>query len=197
MNYSNKLKNLLEKNGGVIFSKSLDQANIPRIYLAKLVERNIIERIERGVYITKNSFDDEMYRLQVKYSQIIYSHDTALFLHDLTDRDPIKYSVTVKAGYNASNIKSLGLKVYSIKEELYKLGIIIVKTQFDHDVKIYDVERTICDILRSRNHMDIDILTGAIKRYAKNKNKNIPKLMELSKLFRVEKILRSYLEVLL
>jgi len=88
--------------------------------------------------------------MTINYEQAIFSHDTALFLHDLTDRDPLQYAVTVKTGYNTKNIKASGAKVYTIKKELYDLGLITVKTSFDRVVNTYNMERTICDIVRAR-----------------------------------------------
>jgi hypothetical protein len=62
---------------------------------------------------------------------------------------------------------------------------------------MYDVERTICDVIRNRNQMDVTIVIDAVKNYVKRKDKNIPKLMEYAKILKVDKILRKYLEVLL
>lgn len=197
MDYSTKLEKLIQKNNGVISTKKVTEAGIPRTYLSEFVKRGILERLERGVYISKDCYDDEMYRLQIKYEQAIFSHDTALFLHDLTDRDPLQYAVTVKTGYNTKNIKASGAKVYTIKKELYDLGLITVKTSFDRVVKTYNMERTICDIVRSRSQVDIEILIDALKRYTKRKDKNLPQLMRYADKFRIMSILRKYLEVLL
>lgn len=197
MNYSEKLIALIEKNNGIILTKNVTNSGIPRTYLSDLVKKGFLERLERGIYITKNSYDDEMFRLQAKYTLAVFSHDTALFLHDLTDRDPLQYSVTVPAGYNAKRIQGIGAKVFSIKKELYNLGLTSTKTIFGREVKCYDVERTICDILRNRNQMDIAILTDAIKRYTKCKDKNLPQLMRYAEKLRVVKLLRTYMQVLL
>ncbi|HUW63370.1 MAG TPA: type IV toxin-antitoxin system AbiEi family antitoxin domain-containing protein [Spirochaetia bacterium] len=197
MDYSTKLEKLIQQNSGVISTKDVTEAGIPRTYLSEFVKRRILERLERGVYITKDCHDDEMYRLQIKYEQAIFSHDTALFLHDLTDRDPIQHSVTVKTGYNTKNIKASGVKVYTIKKELYDLGLISTETPFNRAVKTYDMERTICDIVRSRSQMDIVVLTDALRRYTKRKDKNLPQLMRYADKLRITNVLRKYLEVLL
>lgn len=197
MKYSEKLHALINEHKGIILTKQITQAGIPRTYISEMIKNGVLERLDRGAYMTKDSFDDEMYRLQVKYASVVFSHDTALFLHDLTDRDPLKYSVTVPAGYNSQNIKALGVKVFSIKKELYNLGLASGRTIFGREVRCYDMERTICDILRSRNQMDIAIVTDAIKRYAKRKNKNLPQLMRYAEYFGVSKLLRRYMEVLL
>jgi hypothetical protein len=109
----------------------------------------------------------------------------------------LQYAVTVPAGYNAKNIKDSGVKVYSIKKELYELGLCSAKTPFGRDIKTYDMERTMCDILRSRNQMDIAALPDALKRYTKRKDKNLSQLMRYAESFKVSKILRNYMEVLL
>jgi predicted transcriptional regulator of viral defense system len=197
MKYREKLKELINEHNGIILTKQITEAGIPRVYISELVEKGVLERLERGVYITSDSFDDEMYRLQAKYTNIIFSHDTALYLHDLTDRDPLKYSVTVPAGYNPQNLKKIGVKVFSIKKELYNLGLTSIRTLFDREVRCYNMERTICDILRSRSQMDIAIVTDAIKRYVKRKNKNQPQLMRYAESLKVSKLLRRYMEVLL
>ena len=197
MNYAEKLKILIEQYGGLLLTKNVTEAGIPRVFISQLVEQGILEKIERGTYITKDAFDDEMYRLQAKYPAVVFSHETALFLHDLTDRDPLQHAVTVPAGYNAKNIKDSGIKVYSTKKELYPLGLTTANTLFGREIRVYDMERTICDILRSRNQMDIAIMTDAVKRYSKLKTKNLPQLMQYAESFRVTNILRRYMEVLL
>lgn len=197
MNYTKKLITLINEHNGILLTKHATEARIPRTYISELVKNGVLERLERGVYITKDSFDDEMYRLQAKYTSVIFSHDSALFLHDLTDRDPLQYSVTVPAGYNFQNIQANGVKVFSIKKELYDLGLTTGRTMFGREIKHYDMERTICDIMRSRNQMDIAIVTDAIKRYSKRKDKNLPQLMRYAEYFRVTKLVRGYLEVLL
>ena len=129
--------------------------------------------------------------------KIIYSHETALFLHDLTDRDPISYTVTVPTGYNATGLRGEGFTVFTIKRELHEIGVARLTTMFGHTVAAYGLERTICDCLRSRNQLDIAIVTDAIKRYSRRKDKNLNTLMQMAEIFKVTKLLRSYMEVLL
>jgi predicted transcriptional regulator of viral defense system len=188
---------LIDENGGLILTKQLSEAGIPRVYLSSLVHIGLLVKLERGVYIARDGYDDELYRYQVKYEKVIYSHETALFLHDLTDRDPIKYSVTVPEGYNASHLRALNFKVYSIKKTLYSLGLSESKTAFGRAVKCYNLERTICDIVKHRNQIDIAVISDAVKRYAVRKDRNVPQLMRYAEKMRVVKPISSYLEVVL
>ena len=156
-----------------------------------------MERVAHGMYLSKDTWVDAMYLLHLRFSQVVFSHDTALFFHDLTDRESLQYMVTVKTGYNPTKLKEEGVQVFTIKAELHEVGLITRQTPFGHDVPVYDMERTICDLLRSRNHIEMQTFQGALKAYARRKDKDLRTLMRYAKLFRVEKILRQYLEILL
>ena len=120
-----------------------------------------------------------------------------LYFHKLTDREPLKYTITVRTGYNPSRLQEDRFQVYTVKKELHEIGITTMKTSFGHAVPVYDMERTICDLLRSRNNIEIQVFQDALKQYAIRKDKNLRVLMKYAALFHVENILRPYLEVLL
>ena len=110
----------------------------------------------------------------------------ALFFHDLTDREPNPYSITVKTGYNPASLQADGIKVYTIKKELHDVGIITMNTPFGNPVPVYDMERTICDLIRSRSGIEMQTFQDALKQYAKRKDKDLRKLMRYAQMFRVE-----------
>jgi predicted transcriptional regulator of viral defense system len=195
--HAENLQSLLDNSGGVLFAKDIAAAGVPNIYLTEFLKQGKLERIDHGVYIAPDALEDRMFVLQNRRSRIIYSHDTALFLHDLSDRDPLTYSVTVPTGYNTKNLSMYGLTVFSIKKELYEVGASTAQTSFSRSVRTYNIERTLCDMLRSRSRMDGALLPDALKRYVRRRDKNIPLLMQYAEIFRVEKPLRQYLEVLL
>lgn len=72
-----------------------------------------------------------------------------------------------------------------------------MKTIYGRDIKAYNKERTICDIVRNRNNMDVGILNEAVKRYLSSKDKNIPLLMRYAEELDIQNILRNYVEILL
>ena len=197
VNYAEQIINFAKKNNGVVTAAQVTEAGINRYYLTLLVKRNLLERSERGVYILPTTFDDEMFNLQSRYKKGVFSHGTALFLMGLTDRTPIKYSMTFPLKYNVSALKKENIEYYRVKDDLYELGVINGKTPNGNTVKLYNAERTLSDILKGRSKTEIQIVTEAFKRYAKLDRKDIPRLSEYAKLMRVEKRLRPYLEVLL
>ncbi|MGD9566891.1 MAG: type IV toxin-antitoxin system AbiEi family antitoxin domain-containing protein [Sedimentibacter sp.] len=197
MTGTEKLETLMKSSKGVITAKLANAHDIHREYLSEFTRLGKLERIAHGIYITPDVWEDRMLIHQLRKEKMVYSHETALFLHDLTDRDPVAYCVTVPTGYNTSKLNEDGLIVYTIKKELFELGICIKQTVFGNDVRTYDVERTICDIIRDRNNQDAAVVSDALKKYARRSDKDLNRLMKYAELLRTEKILRNYLEVLL
>lgn len=192
-----KIEQLAEANNGVLQTAAVMSMGVSRTMLARFISRNHYERISRGVYLAPDAWRDDAYLLQLRCPQIIFSHDSALFYHDLTDREPLKFTVTAKTGYNPTHLTSDGVKVFTVRKELYAVGISATETSFGHQVQMYDMERTICDILRSRNSMEVQVFQDALKMYAKRRDKNLHTLTDYAKLFRVEKLVRLYMGVLL
>ena len=193
----NELQSVLKQNGGIVTTAQANEVGVSNERLRLLVHSGDLERVTTGIYVLPDEFTDKMFIVQLRRPKIIYSHETALFLHELTDRDPINYMVTVPTGYNPTRLREDGFTVFTIKRELHEIGVTKLTTMFGNSVTVYDMERTICDCLRSRNNLDIAVVTDAIRRYAKRKDKNLNKLMQMAETFKVTKLLRGYMEVLL
>jgi predicted transcriptional regulator of viral defense system len=157
----------------------------------------MIERVAHGVYEATDVFGDIIYANQLRRPKAVYSHGTALYLHGLTDRDPLSIAVTVPTGYNTKQLMSEGFTVFSVKKDLFEVGITRIATKYGNDVTAYTMERTICDCIRSRSRMDAEAVTDAVKRYIRRKDRDVHTLMQLASLFGVYKILHTYMEVLL
>ena len=127
----------------------------------------------------------------------IFSHESALYLLDMSDREPLKYTVTVNQGYNPSRLKSAGVHVYTVYEKWYGMGLSEVLTPLGHSVHVYDRERTLCDIFRGNSHVEIQDRLYALHAYVRNNQKNLNLLFKYAKELKVEKQLRTYMEVLL
>jgi predicted transcriptional regulator of viral defense system len=197
VDFKKELQKQIKKNNGILTTAEVTQLEIPRFYIQELVKDGVLQKIERGIYSTPDCFVDEMYCLQSKYKKTIFSHDTALFLHNYTDRNPLQYSITVPKGYNTNILRKKGHRVYSIKEDLYILGLCQMKTPFGRLIYSYNIERTLCDVIRSRNKLDISFVKDALSHYVESDNKNIPLLMNYADQFRVSKKLSEYLRILL
>ncbi len=188
---------MAKENNGTITTAMVVAAGFSRGSIKYLVDKGMIEKSARGVYILPEVWDDEIFNLQNRFKRGIYCYETALFLWDLTDRTPNKYHMTFPVNYNLTNPKRENIRCVQCKKAIYDLGVAEVTTPGGNTVRAYSVERTLCDILRSHSCVDIQVTTEAFKHYRTRTDKNIPVLSEYAKILKVETKLRSYLEVLL
>ena len=192
-----RLEKLSEENGGILKTSMAADVGISRPTLAAFLRRNGYERVFPGIYCAPEAWTDDFFILQLRCPRAVFSHETALYLHALTDREPLSLSVTVKTGYNPSHLTKDGIKVYTVKGDLLEIGKTELETPFGHTVSVYDMERTVCDIIRSRSSVEVQALQDALKKYVKRKDKNLHRLTDYARKFHVEKTLTPYLEVLL
>ena len=192
-----KLKNISEKNGAVITATDAKLQGISRAVLSNLSKQGKLQRISHGQYILPDTLEDELFAVSLRSDKMIFSHETALFLHGISDRTPFIHSLTVPTGYVPSPAIREICKIRYIKPELYELGKTELLTPGGNKVPAYDIERTICDIIRSRSSIGTETFIAALKEYVKCPDKNLNLLNNYAKQMRVEGIVRRYLEVLL
>lgn len=132
-----QLDQLLETQDGMLRTAQVVSAGISKPVFYDYVHSRELERVAHGIYLSKDAWVDAMYLLHLRCAQSIFSHETALLFHDLTDREHLAYSVTVRTGYNPTRLKSEGIQVYTIKAELHEVGLTTMQTPFGHDVPVY------------------------------------------------------------
>ena len=197
MQKSDMLHSLLNENNGILKTSEVVRAGISKPCFMAFVKKAGLEKMAQGVYMSPDAWTDELYLLQSRFSGVVFSHETALYLLDLAEREPLQHTVTVRTGYNYTTLSREGVKVYSIKHELYDLGITTLQSPTGRALKAYNAERTICDLIRNRKNVEIQDFQSALKAYSKRKEKNLPLLHQYATTFHIEKILRQYMEVLL
>lgn len=164
----------------------------------KYIHDNELEQVGHGIYTRKDDWVDELYLLHQRCPNAVFSHDEAFYYHGLTDREPLVHTLTIYSGYNAHRLVADGsCKVYSVKRELLNLGKILVTDSCGNQIPMYDLERTICDLVRSRSSIEIQEFNSVLKAYVLRKDKNLNRLMKYAKVFRVQNVIRKYMEVLL
>ena len=191
------LDSLLSEHGGILKTSDVFNAGVSKPCFMSYVKKNGLERVTHGLYMSPDTWVDELFLLQARFSSTVFSHETALYLLDLAEREPLQYTVTVRTGYNYSALSKEGIKVFSIKQELFDTGITTLESPTGRMVRAYNMERTICDMIRSRKHVEIQDFQSAMKAYARRPDKNLPLLLRYAQAFGIEKTLRQYMEVLL
>lgn len=193
----NKILKMIESNNGYITTKEIVSNKIDRKFLSNMVKKGMLVRISRAYYGLPSYIEDEYYKLLSKSKNARFSMATALYLHNLSDRTPLIYNITVPYGYSGSLQKEKNVILNFVKKEILDLGVIEMTSPFGMKIKVYDIERTICDIIKNKNKIDAEIFSKALKEYARSKNKNLTKLTKYAKIMNIEHKVREYMEVLL
>jgi predicted transcriptional regulator of viral defense system len=183
--------------GDIVTAKQVTEAGGHRSVLSQLVKDGELVKVGRGVYMKPTAWEDEVYLLQYRFARGIYSHETALYLHGMTDRTPTRFTMTFPWGYNASALKNENVLIKRAVGRYYELGISDMPSPAGNTIKAYDRERTLCDIVRGNNTCGMGVVNQAMKHYATSKEKDIQKLMGYAEELRVKQRILTYMEVLL
>lgn len=188
-----KLKKFLKDNHGYIATKDFEQIGISKTLIPEFLNKKILRKVAYGLYIDNNLIEDEFYILQKRFSNIIFSYNTACYLLNLSDRAPYKIDVTT---INHNNIRE-DLDIHYVSKDKFDIGIVEIKSPYGNPIKTYNAERCICDILKSKNNIDIELYNKIIKNYFKQKNRNLERLEEYSKIFNIYEKFENIMEVLI
>lgn len=189
---------LFQKNNGIMSAEKARNLGIDNKVLQRLVQSGHIERLERGLYLDVNYMEDEYMVVQYRCPKAIFSHETALYFHELCDRTPFRLMMTIPSGYSSRLIKEIKqYKFFYCINSLYEIGVSELKTIYGNKVRVYDKERTICACIRKKDKMDSDIVVEALKRYMKTKGADYAKLLEYAEIFKIRDKIKQYMEVLI
>lgn len=191
------LQELVDQNNGYFKITDAVEAGISRTTAIQFAKSEKLKREAPGIYVSEDAWPDLLYLLQMRNKKIIYSHETALVLHALSDREAMHPTVTVKRGYNAIHLTKQNVIVHTVRAEWFEIGLTTAITTAGNEVMVYDKERCICDIIRNRNKMDVQVFQTAMKSYFADTDKDIHQLMKYSQQMNMEKKIRQYTEVLL
>lgn len=188
---------MLKESNGYVTAAQATAAGLARRALGELVAAKRVYRVARGIYALPETWEDEMYFLQYRFSKGVFSNETALYLHGLSDRTPVSYTLTFPHGYNAAGLKAHNAKSRFVTPEIYDLGIAEIPSPCGNPLRVYDKERTLCDIVKGNNSCDIQLVNQAMKTYAGSNEKDIAKLIDCAERLRVKPKILRYMEVLL
>ena len=197
MTQKDLVNELLKENKGILTSGLAKEAGVAYKTLQRMHQAGEIEKLEKGLYMDPDELADEYLLTQYRCKKGIFSHDTALYFHELTDRTPFQLMLTIPSGYNTRLLnEKQKYKFFYIAVKLHTIGRITVKTPFGHQVYVYDKERTICDCLKKKDQLDTYLVNEAVKRYLKTPGADYAKLLKYAEVFNIKDEVRKYMEVL-
>lgn len=187
------------KNNGYLTTKQMVELGIKSWHVQKLIDNGIIERVKRGIYRLCN-FDFDMEQEEICVMKMvpkgIFCLMSALALHGLTTYIPNEYQLAIDRRYKVRIPDYPPVKVFYFNEDNYRLGI-EKKVINGQVIKVYNMEKTLCDCIRYRNKLDKNIISEAFKEYLRRSDRDLNLLMRYSQQCKVDKIIKIYMEVLI
>ena len=176
------------------------QLNLEKLYyrdIQQMLKKGMIEKVKRGYYhwIEDNDFK-EVVIINKLFPDAILCMETALFYYSYSDRNPAEWHIAIdkNASRQRTKIDYPFVRAYRIESDLLLIGE--TKGEIDFTpVRIYDRDRTMCDVLKNMNKMDREIFNKSIQGYVKDPQKNIPNLMRYAKELRVQKRVKDLIGV--
>lgn len=195
MNTTSDIKKLFEQGGGVLTTQELEGGGVSYYYIRKLVENNQIERIKQGVYRWLDDESDELVEVQKIVPQGIFCLFSAALLHDLSTFVPSEYHLAIPRKDKVALPDYPPIKIYYWDDNQYSLGLSIFKRE-NVGLRVYSLEKTVCDFIKFRNKIGLDVTKEVLKNYLALRDRNLHKLMALAKELGISTIARQYLEIL-
>lgn len=191
------MEKIMEKvrHRGYVTSKLVREEGIGSWYLSDMVRKGKLERVSRGVYVPKKGVYDEYFVFQYHHSKAIYSYSNALFLHGLTEEIPTHLEVSVYQGYNPHRFDD-GVIVHYVKKAIHELGVIEMDSPFGNPIRVYDKERTLCDLVVSKRIVESEVYKKAFQSYFRQSDNNVKKLMKYATEMGIETEMFTLVEVL-
>lgn len=195
MNEEPQIKRLFLTSGGVLTREELHEAGISYYFIRKLLDAGKLERIKQGVYRWKEAENDEWAEVQKMVPQGIFCLFSAAFLHELTTFVPSQYHVAIPWKDKVTLPEYPPVKLYYWQKPQYELGQAVIQRD-GYEINIYDREKTVCDFIKFRNKVGMDIMKEIVKTYLGAKDRNLNKLMTYARQLGISSLVRSYLEVM-
>lgn len=186
---------LMNNNNGYITSKLITSLGIHRMYLSILQKEKVIEKVANGVYMDVNKLEDSYYVFSISTPNVVFSHMMALYFYGLSIKAPTEqYDITVYNNY--FNYKIKNHNVFYVSKDIYNLGLTEIETPAGNKVKSYDIERSICDIIRSKKRMDIEHMKYSVKEYLKRKDKDLIKLSDYAEKMSIKEEVMDFVSIM-
>jgi predicted transcriptional regulator of viral defense system len=191
-----ELKHHFNKHGGIMNTAELRSLGLSSRQLLQLVNEGVLDKISRGKYQLSEQLLPEEILINKLFPNAVVYLESALFQYGYTDRIPSTWQLAVDKNTSKSiyNITYPLVKPFYLKSSIVSIGITSIEVG-DVEMRIYDIDRTICDVMRYSNKMDREIFNTAIQRYVKDSNHNVNRLLEYAKKLRIINKVKNYIGV--
>ena len=158
------------------------------------VHQGELIQVRRGVYANIDQLSGNMTDINTIVPDGILCLWSAWNIHQLTTSMPQAFHVAVKRDRKVTVPSFPKIEIHHYTESILKLGIMKMKID-GFNIRVYDVERSVCDAVKFRNKVGMDVCSEIINNYLERPNRNLSRVMDYARILRVGTILEQYLQV--
>ena len=195
MNTAVDIKKLFEQGAGVLTSQELEEGGVSYYHIRKLIDNKKVERIKQGLYRWLDEESDELVEAQKIVPQGVFCLFSAALLHELSTSVPSEYHMAIPRKDKVTLPDYPPIKIYYWDDTQYNLGHVKITKQ-NAGLNVYGLEKTVCDFIKFRNKVGLDVTKEVLKNYLAHRERNLNDLMVYAKQMGISTIVRQYLEIL-
>ncbi|MDO4793633.1 MAG: hypothetical protein Q3993_05580 [Filifactor alocis] len=189
--------NIMKKNNGILTSSMLDSYNISSKKMQRMAQVGEVERPEKGLYLHPDFLEDEFYITGYRVPKGVFSHESSLYLHKLSDENPTLLTLTIPSGWNSPLLKNKEkYTFFYLKKNLWELGQEKIKTPYGNTVLVYSKERTLAEMIGKMDKSDRSLVLQALRLGLKNNLLDRALLLDYAEYFKSRTLTRTYLEAI-
>jgi predicted transcriptional regulator of viral defense system len=198
MEHFDRIQKIFEDRAGYVRTKDILNAGIHFSHLKKLEQKGIIVQVKRGHYRWEGMtfLGNDLPEVARLVPNGIFCLFTSAEYHGLTTYQPWQHHIAVERSGKVVLPPQIHVKLWYCSKPLLAWGVMNITTE-GGSIRVFDLERTVCDLVKFRNKTGNDTMLEAIRNYLARKDKNLTLLLHYARLLRVEKIIKPYLEILL
>ena len=182
----------LQKQGGFMTTSEVKSRGDYE-HLRRATVDGTLMRIRQGVYVETSALANNMIDVQRIVPNGVLCLYSAFAHYGLSTHVPAATCIAIDAKRKVRLPEYPPIDLYYWKKENLDFGV-VEKEISGYMVLITDMERTVCDAVKYRNKIGLDVCGEVIDSYLKNENRNITLLHEYAGRLRVKNTLTKYLE---
>ena len=196
MNKFEQMSMMVQSNNGYLFTSEVEKAGISRTYMLRYVKENGMEQASHGVYVTEDTWPDQLFIIQKSNPKVIFSGETAAYLNGLMEREYSEICVCVPSGHNGARLREKGIVVRQENAAIYGMGVSEITTNYGNVVRAYNKERCFCDFVKNRSKYEVQTYQTAVKSYMRRNDKDLSLLIGYADALKIRDEVMKYVEVL-
>ena len=196
MTNENKILEMIQDKG-LLTNNYLKENNIPKSAVKRLLAKEKIVKVKKGLYNTSDNLTDEYFTAIYGSKEAIFSYFTALYFWDLCEMVPMIYDITVKKNYGGILQKNSKIKLHYVDEKIFDLGKTYIKSPQGQVVCCYDIERCLCDLIKSQDNLYFDYIKYAFNEYYKVQKHDTFKLLKYARELGIEEKVSKFVRFFL